>query len=167
MAFWHRQHDQNTRAADNCQSVSAETFIPEEYISQLKGDWIRLFYRDQLVYGHLYSALHYIMRGALFDVARWVESRFPYQLQRDCHLLPHNSTLDPKYYLQAHFGHESVRPYFTAHCSDWLSHHYPDFMLDLHQQLEQQTPLALSLSTRTNKVCLVSILSAKTSKACG
>lgn len=147
IAYWNDQQAEIIRLGHNHAPIVLQQHrpgfiasLPEGYLNQFRGEWIRLYYHNRFVYGNLYSAQHYIMFKALVAVAAWLNSRYPHQLQRDSQLLAHDRCSNEAFHRESHFGYESIKNYFISHCSDWISAHYFDLSCELNTQLNQQTP---------------------------
>lgn len=132
-----RDHRQITANQSNPKYIST---IPDSYINEFRGEWIRLLYNGHFVYGNLYSALHYIIKWALAAVKTWLDRRFPFQLQRDSQLLPYNVGNNLAYHQENHFSNELVKTYLTSHYCDWINTHLFDLTIELNHHLNHQTP---------------------------
>lgn len=150
IAYWNRQlHEINKLGRrDGVIGFEASKYAlnmtaPNCYVNQLRGEWIRLFYRQRFVYGNLYSALHYIMYKAFVEVAAWLHARYPFQFLSSHQLLPHNgATLagERALHQEGQFSYESLKAYFISHYSEWINAHYFELIDELNIHLNQQTP---------------------------
>ncbi|GAA5645063.1 hypothetical protein [Vibrio proteolyticus] len=116
--------------------------IPQNYINQYNGEHLRLYYQSQLVYGRLYSALHYILNHVKSAIDTWIEERYPYQLPSELYFpsddeQPTRSQIT--YRRSDNFNYQSLKRYFNQHYSSWLGEQYLNWMLELNQQLNRQT----------------------------
>nr|WP_086938216.1 hypothetical protein [Thaumasiovibrio occultus] len=122
--------------------------VPPDYINLYVGEPIRLFYHSRLVYGHLYSALHYIVLHAEHMVQRWSQAHFPYQWPHEFYAAP-TERVPPTVSLSD--GHDWIKPYFLAHCEQWLQTQHFDWLLELNQALNQQTAAAYVIEYQDDK----------------
>ncbi|MBY5944388.1 hypothetical protein [Photobacterium rosenbergii] len=158
IAYWSDQQSQIFQLGrETCSppiqqhTPGSKPIIPGGYINELRGEWIRLFYNGRLVYGNLYSALHYIINWAQVAVETWLNRRFPFQLQRDSQLLPHSAAGHQAYHKENFYNDQLVKTYLANHYHDWLNEHLFDFTFELNQYLDQQTPATYVIEYKNAK----------------
>lgn len=115
--------------------------VPAEYTNQYMGEPIKLYYQSSLVYGHLYSAVHYILHAVMQNVKAWGDAKYCHAINNELndiharrkHNLISMSTVNTDDYSQ-------LKAYFQNHYSEWFSLHYMDWFLEVNEKLNHQTP---------------------------
>ena len=115
--------------------------VPGEYSNQYMGEPIKLYYRSCFVYGHLYTAVHYILHSVMQSVKAWGDAKY-------CHAI--NNELNDIHERQRHNlipmhgintdDYSQLKTYFQSHYADWFSLHYMDWFLEINDYLNHQTP---------------------------
>ena len=140
--LWQREYPSFYSAS--CEKTNIKNInlkVPPQYTNQYMGDPIKLYYQSSLVYGHLYTAVHYILHSVMQNVRAWGDAKY-------CHAI--NNELNDIHVRQKHNlmsmsgvntnDYSQLKTYFQSHYADWFSLHYMDWFLEINDNLNHQTP---------------------------
>ncbi|MDG3085292.1 hypothetical protein P7F88_03905 [Vibrio hannami] len=134
-----RDEAEEKRLTDAMEVPAFVRKAPEGYISEYKGEWIRLFVDKRFVYGNLYSAVHYIFDKVEEIVEQWIEQRYPYETQANSYLNQQEKPCPDTYRVEFTHNHpENHERAFAARAE--FRKLYWKLLPELNAQLNRQAP---------------------------